>query len=155
MSSPGMPHGRWTRRRAGVVDTGVGIFLGVFLARGGQVEAIAREGTAMPGGGRFLSGGFQPGNADLNDRGDVAFSATLDTDDNGDGLLDQGLYRWTSGKLTVVVRTGVVLPAGQVIALQPRALLGTFDPFTGSAINHARRVLWQATVVDAGGALQT
>jgi hypothetical protein len=139
----------------GVVDTGVGIFLGVFLAHGGHVEVIAREGTAMPGGGRFLSGGFQPGNADLNDRGDVAFSATLDTDDNGDGLLDQGLYRWTSGKLTVVVRTGVVLPAGQVIALQPLALLGTFDPFTGAAINHARRVLWQATVVDAGGSLQT
>lgn len=139
----------------GVVDTGGGIFLGVFLARSGHVEAVAREGTAMPGGGRFLSGAFQPGNADLNDRGDVAFSATLDTDDNGDGLLDQGLYRWTAGKLTVVVRTGVVLPAGQVIALQPLALLGSFEPFAGAAINHARRVLWQATVLDANGSLQT
>jgi hypothetical protein len=139
----------------GAVDNGGDFFLGVFVARAGHVESVARLGDAMPGGGRFLSGAFQPGNADVNDRGDVAFSATLDTDDNGDGLLDQGLYRWTGGKLSVVVRTGVVLPAGQVVALQPLGALGSFFPFSGAAINHARRVLWQATVVDGSGRLLT
>lgn len=139
----------------GVVDTGSSFFLGVFVVRSGRVGLVAGEGDPMPGGGQFLTAGFQPGNADINDRGDVAFSATLDSDDNGDGLLDQGLYRWTSGKLTVVVRTGVVLPAGQVIAMQPLAALGSLYPFSGAAINHARRLLWQATVVDDGGSLQT
>jgi hypothetical protein len=109
----------------------------------------------MPGGGRFSTAGFQPGNADINDRGDAAFSATLDTDDNGDGLPDQGLYQWTAGKLSVVVRTGVVLPSGQVIALQPLAALGSYYPLSGAAINHSRHLLWQVTVVDAGGSLQT
>lgn len=139
----------------GVVDTGGGYFLGVFVVHAGTVTAVAREGDAMPGGGRFLSAGFQPGNADINDRAQVAFSATLDTDDNGDGLLDQGLYRWTAGKLSVVVRTDVVLPAGQVIALQPVGVLGSFFPFSGAAINNAGRLLWQATVVGTGGFLQT
>jgi hypothetical protein len=139
----------------GVVDTGGNFFPGVFVSRAGHVESVARLGDAMPGGGRFLSGAFQPGNADVNDRGDIAFSATLDTDDNGDGLLDQGLYRWTAGKLSVVVRTGVVLPAGQIVALQPLGALGSFFPFSGAVINHARRLLWQATVVDTSGNLLT
>ncbi|MEA2703715.1 MAG: hypothetical protein QOD63_1660 [Actinomycetota bacterium] len=139
----------------GVVGTDRGFYLGVFVVRNGRVEPIAREGDAMPGGGRFSTAGFQPGNADINDRGDAAFSATLDTDDNGDGLPDQGLYQWTAGKLTVVVRTGVVLPSGQVIALQPLAALGSYYPLSGAAINHSRHLLWQVTVVDAGGSLQT
>lgn len=139
----------------GAVDTGASFFLGVFVVHAGKVTAVAREGSVMPGGGRFLTAGFQPGNADINDRGDIAFAATLDTDDNRDGLIDQGLYRWTAGKLSVVVRAGVVLPAGQVVAMQSLAELGSVYPFSGAAINHGRHLLWQATVVDAAGSLQT
>jgi hypothetical protein len=42
-----------------------------------------------------------------------------------------------------------VLPAGQVIALQPVGVLGLFFPFSGAAINNAGRLLWQVTVVDS------
>jgi hypothetical protein len=139
----------------GVVETETSFFLGVYVVRGGAMTVVARGGDAMPGGGPFLTTGYQPGNADINDRGDIAFSATLDADDNGDGLIDQGLYRWTAGTLSVVVRSGVVLPAGQVVAMQSLAQLGSVWPFGGAAINRNRRLLWQVTVVDGAGSLQT
>jgi hypothetical protein len=139
----------------GVVGYAGGAFVGVFTVHDGQVQSVAREGDAMPGGGRFLAAGLLPGSADINDRGDVAFSATLDTDDNGDGLLDQGLYRLIAGKLTVVVRTGVELPSGQVVSLSPIGAIDSFLPLSGAALNHSRRLLWQATVVDGAGVLRT
>jgi hypothetical protein len=120
---------------------------GYFLSRSGQVLSLARTGDAMPGGGAFVSSAGQPGNWDLNERGDVTFSASLDSVQEEYGLEDQGLYRWSDGVLSVVTRTGDELPAGRLVALQPLGLLGISSPFSGAALNDRRQVLFQGTVV--------
>ena len=131
------------------VLTASGLRRGVYVARGGVVASVATFGQEMPGGGRFVAASVQPGNWDINDRGDVAFSALLDTDSDEDGIVDQGLYRWTAGTLSLVVRSGSGLPDGSVVvALQPLTFLGASFPLSGSAINVRRQVLFQATVLN-------
>jgi hypothetical protein len=139
-----------------VIDTeDGGRVTGYFLSRGGQVLSVARAGDPMPEGGSFVAAAGQPGNWDLNERGEVTFSATLDTVQEDWGLDDQGLYRWSDGVLSVVTRTGHVLPAGPVIALQPLLLLGGSAPFSGAALNGRGQVLFQATVMLSDGFLDT
>ena len=128
------------------VETEAGLERGLFLARGGTIVAVARVGDDAPGGGQFVTLSNQPGNWDLNDRGDVAFSVTLDTDANEDDLPDQGLYRWTEGALSLVARSGTALAnGGEILVLRP-LFTGSAVPFSGALINNARRVLFAATV---------
>jgi hypothetical protein len=133
-----------------VVNTDSGAGAGYFLSRAGQIIAIARTGDAMPGGGSFTTAAGQPGNWDLNDRGDVAFSAALDTFDGlfGQwGIADQGIYVWRSGGLSLVVRSGDFVPEGEIAALQPDLYLGSPDPFSGAQINNVGEILFQAIVI--------
>jgi len=132
----------------GLVDTGSSREPGFFLAHDGGVTAVARLGDAAPGGGRLTVLPFQPGNWDLNDRGDVSFSATLDTDDNEDGLVDMGLYRWSAGELSLVVRSGTALAGdAEILTLQPLEYIGLFDaPYSGALINNHRQTLFAAFV---------
>lgn len=133
-----------------VLDTDTGVSTGYFLSRGGIVLAIAREGDPMPGGGHFVGTSFQPGNWDLNDRGDVAFSATLDTFDNvyGEyGVSDQGLFTWQNGVTSLVIRSGAAVPDGQVVALAPADFVGGSGPFSGAQINDSGAILFQAFVI--------
>ncbi|HKB41632.1 MAG TPA: choice-of-anchor tandem repeat NxxGxxAF-containing protein, partial [Gemmataceae bacterium] len=51
----------------------------LFLYSDGGLIPIVRQGDAMPGGGQLVSASFNPGNYDLNNEGDVAFNALLDT----------------------------------------------------------------------------
>lgn len=129
-----------------VVNTGAALERGLFLRRDGKIIAVARVGHEMPGGGELALLASQPGNWDLNDRGDVSFSATLRPDSNQDGLPDQGIYRWTAGVTSLVVRTGMAVPGGEILLLQPPLLFGTQVPFSGAVINENRQVLFAATV---------
>src|SRR5262249_5120685 len=87
-------------------------FAGLFLYSKGKATAVARPGDAMPGGGHLVTVRTTGGNQEpINNRGDVVFNATLDTDVDRDGLPDQGTYQWSRGQVSVVARTGTVLPS--------------------------------------------
>src|SRR5262249_3052127 len=47
---------------------------GVYLSSGGHLRAIVRPGDALPGGGTLLTASLAPGNLDLNNAGDIAFT---------------------------------------------------------------------------------
>ncbi len=76
---------------------------GLFVSVNGVTHAVARPGMAMPGGGTFATGGFYISNWGIADRGQIAFNAKLT---NG----DQGVYVWQNGKLSLVAKTGTVIP---------------------------------------------
>jgi hypothetical protein len=59
----------------------------------GDVYAIARPGTKMPGGGTFVSGSFFVSNFGINNPGDVVFNCTLSTG-------EEGVYSFSHGKLS-------------------------------------------------------
>lgn len=138
------------------LNTPEGVSTGYFLHRDGTLIKVARAGDPMPGGGNFVGTAFQPGNWHLNDRGDVAFSAALDSHDNifgdcgGDPdcvpLSDTGLYTWSGGKTSLVARSGMVVAEGEIVQLQPPSFLGTAAPFSGAQLNNSRQVLFQAAV---------
>jgi hypothetical protein len=91
--------------------------LGVFLHSKGKVISIARPGDPMPGGGHFkTASAVTAGQIHINRRGEVAFNATLDSDANGDGTLDTGLFLWSNGSLQLVARTGTVIDGIGTIA---------------------------------------
>jgi hypothetical protein len=92
---------------------------GLFLHDRRGVRPIVRPGHAMPGGGHLVNvTNFQPGNIALNDRGDIAFTATLDTGDPS--APDTGTYVWSRDALTLVARTGTTIDgAGVVATVQP------------------------------------
>ena len=95
----------------------IGAALAVFLfSKNGSTMAVARPGDPMPGGGTFVRAGFFDATYDLNQRGDVSFAATLDTDVNADGIADNGLYVFSKGSVQLVARTGTVIPGIGTIA---------------------------------------
>jgi len=88
---------------------------GLYLYHDHVTSPVARPGDALPGGGAFktLNGENSLvvglGGHDLNNRGDISFSATLD---NG----DQGLYvKQHGGGLQLVAKTGTSLPGIGVV----------------------------------------
>jgi hypothetical protein len=110
------------------------------------VLAIARPGQEMPGGGHLITTAVQYGNWTLNDGGDVAFSALLDTDSLGNGDFDMGLYVWSAGSLRLVARSGMDFPGvGTLVKLAPPFL---FDPFSGALINARGDMVFQGTFLD-------
>jgi hypothetical protein len=126
--------------------------LGVYLHSGNSTIAIAREGDPMPGGGKFQTASLIAAeNVHINNGGDVVFNALLDTGDTG-------LYLWSHGSLTLIARTGTVIPnvgtvsilAGSLISFPP-------PPFTvpnSGAINNDRgQVMFSATLTDGNNVL--
>jgi hypothetical protein len=125
------------------------------LNSGRKTIAIVRQGDAMPGGGRFVSGGIFTADVWLNNNGVVSFVAVIDTDADGDGREDTALYTWKHGVLTRVVGTGDTIPGlGTVRALKPPDLLDLKVPFSGAPINDHGQIAFQATVQDASGNLR-
>ena len=101
----------------------------------------------MPGGGNFVNAAAQYGNWTLNDSGDVAFSALLDTDSLGLDSSDMGLYAWSGGSLRLVARTGMNFPGvGTLIKLAPEFVFGL--PFSGALINVRGDIVFQGTFLD-------
>jgi hypothetical protein len=134
--------------------------LGVYLHSGGTTIAVARPGDPMPGGGNFVTASFIVAeNVHINNAGEVVFNAKLDTDANGDGFPDTGLYLWSHGSLRLVVRTGTVIPGvGTVSQLVWTAfisfpLTASYVPNSGAINNDRGQVLFGATLTDGRGVL--
>jgi hypothetical protein len=133
---------------------GAGQFAGLFRYSKGAITSVARPGDAMPGGGHLVTvstTGFQE---HINNPGDIVFNGTLDTDVDGDSLPDQGTYLWSHGQVSLVARTGTVLPGvGTVRTFVPPA--GTtipppavFVPNSGAINNDRGQVLFSALLTD-------
>jgi hypothetical protein len=127
---------------------------GLFRYSRGAITSIARPGDAMPGGGHVVTISIVGGNASLNNAGDIIFNGTLDTDENGDQLPDQGMYLWSRGQLSLFARTGTVLPGvGTVRSFVPPQ--GTvipppevFVPNSGAINNDSGQVLFSALLTN-------
>jgi len=128
---------------------------GVFLYTHGDVLAIARPGDPLPGGGVLLNPSIVGGNDHVNNEGDVVFSAQVDV---GDGSLVTGLYQWSNGALSVVARTGTVIPgvgtidqlASPQMVVPPPPVL---SPTSGAINNNRGQVVFQATLTDGRGVM--
>ena len=128
------------------------VSLGYFLYSQGQLVSLGRPGDLMPGGGHFVRASLL--DLDLNARGDAVFSATLDTDDNGDGLHDTGLFVWSMGSVRLVARTGTVIPGiGTIAHLQDPPEVGFGRPHSNAVINPRGEIAFQATLADGRGVL--
>src|SRR6266550_834499 len=120
----------------------IGAALAVFLfSKKGTTIAVARPGDPMPGGGTFVTAGFFDATYDLNQRGDVSFAATLDTDVNADDIADNGLYVFSKGSVQLVARTGTVISGVGTIAF-----LGLGLP--GGVMNERGQVFFWAILSD-------
>jgi hypothetical protein len=133
---------------------------GLFRYSKGAVTAVARPGDAMPGGGHLVTVSQIAGNQlHINNRGDIVFTAALDTDVDGDLLPDTGLYQWSNGTLSVLARTGTVLPGiGTIETLTSSSSIVIPPPVVfypnGGAINNDRgEVLYSATLTDGSDVL--
>src|SRR5204862_1807163 len=119
---------------------------GVFLYSHGRTLSVARPGDAMPGGGHIATAGFVDGTYGLNDSGDVGFAAALDTDDDGDGAADTGVYIWSNGWLRLVARTGTVIPGLGTVEYLGLAEYIPSPYGTGGMLNNRGQVLFFATL---------
>ena len=133
--------------------------VGVFLNRGGMTIPVARPGDPMPGGGHFVTGSNILGieQVHVNNPGEVAFNAILDTDVNGDGVPDTGLFVWSNGTLRLVARSGTVIPGVGTIAQLATAVtvipepLAFPSPNSGAITNDRGQVYFSATLTDGRG----
>jgi hypothetical protein len=125
---------------------------GVFLFTKGAVVPVACPGDAMPGGGHMFSAGCCDATYGLDNRGDVGLSATLDTDVNGDGVPDTGLYVLSHGSLGLVARTGTVIPGLGTIAYLGLGPARPNPPFAaGGPISERGQLPFFATLDDGRG----
>src|SRR5215471_4775923 len=110
--------------------------LAVFLNVGGVTVPIARPGDPMPGGGNLATASDFITNYNLNNRGDVSFHGFLDTG-------EEGIYVSSHGALSLVAKTGSVLPGiGTIAQLSPTNLFG-------NGLNNNRgQVLFWGTLTD-------
>ena len=134
--------------------------IGVYLHQRGVTIAVARPGDEMPGGGRFVTSSTISGwQIDVNNAGEVVFNAALDTDDNGDGFPDTGLYLWSHGKRRLVARTGTEIPGerttiARLVMNVPTVSPGDPDfPNSGANNNNRGQVVFGATLTDGRGVL--
>jgi hypothetical protein len=83
----------------------------------------------------------------------VSFAATLSTDDNMDGIADNGMYVFSKGSVSLVARTGTVIPGVGMIAYLGLAPFSPAPVGTGGIINERGQVLFFATLSDGRGVL--
>ena len=112
----------------------------------------------MPSGAAVVNASINGGNIHINNRGDVAFSGVVDTDVDHDGNNDTGLFYWSHGQLSLIARTGTVIPGiGTVDELTAPSLIIPPPPIqatTSGAINNDRgQVLFTASLTDGRGVL--
>jgi hypothetical protein len=126
--------------------------VGVFLYSKGKIIAIARPGQSMPGGGHLVTTSLvSEGQIFINNPGDVVFNASLDTTHNG--IPDTGVFEWSHGRLSLIARSGSVLPGvGTVDNLTFNVIVTPPPPFvvpnSGAVNNDRGQVLFGATLTD-------
>jgi len=125
----------------------------MFLHTANETVSIARPGDPMPGGGNFVRASAFLANCFINERGDVVFNGTLDTDVNQDGLPDTGIWVWSTGQLRLVAKTGTVVPGVGTVAhlSNPFVLPPSVTPMfasCGALINNHGQVFFQAILSD-------
>jgi hypothetical protein len=131
----------------------------VYLHAKGVTIPVAIPGDSMPGGGHFVSPSlFRGAEVNINNPGEVAFSALLDTDDDHDGNPDTGLYVWSHGTLKLVARTGTVLPGIGTVRHLATFVTGfppppVSTPSSGAINNDHGEVFFCATLTDGTGVL--
>jgi hypothetical protein len=92
--------------------------LAICLRRGQDLLQIAANGDPMPGGGHISLIPAADWSWGLNNRGEVAFAATLDTSASP-GTPDEGLYIYSGGALHLIARTGTIIPGvGTIFSLE-------------------------------------
>ena len=101
----------------------------------------------MPGGGHLVTAGLVS-TYHLNNRGDVSFAGKLDT-----GATATGLYVFSNGALSLVARTGTVIPGVGTIDYLGLAPLSLLPAGTGGVISESGEVLFFATLTDGTGVL--
>ncbi len=99
---------------------------GIFLASGGTITKIARNGDPAPGGGTFASL-FGP--LSLNDAGQIAFIGVF----TPSGL--SALYLYTGSQITELARAGGPAPGG-----------GDFTSFNSPSLNGGGQVAFQGSL---------
>lgn len=130
---------------------------GIYLRTGRNTVALAIPGTPMPGGGNFVTtSALGAAQLHLNQRGEVVFNALLDQNNNGIG--DTGLYQWSNGSLSVVARSGTVIPGlgtigGLISGVLTFPPANTVAPNSGAINNDNGKVLFSATLTDGTGVL--
>jgi hypothetical protein len=126
---------------------GISQRIGVFLYSSGRIVPVARPGDAMPGGGNAVTAGGIIGNYTLNNRGEAGVNVTLDNDVDGDGKPDTGVYvRSRAGSLSVLARTGTVIPGVGTIVSATRAIISDRGQVAFTAqLTDGRTVLLLAT----------
>jgi hypothetical protein len=83
-------------------------------------------------------------------------TGSLDTDVDGDGQDDTGLFQWSHGDLSLIAKTGTVIPGvGKVFAIAATVITTPQLLFSspGAAINDAGQVLFCATMTNDDGVL--
>ena len=115
----------------------------VLLYSKGQTRVIARPGETMPGGSNLLTAGNYVHDAAMNEAGDIVFVGTLANGDNG-------LYLWRQGALSLVAKTGTVIPGVGTIS----TLDDFYPPGFGNsqvAISAKGAILFAARMAGGGG----
>jgi hypothetical protein len=124
---------------------------GVFLflrEHPGTSLAVARVGDPLPGGAMKNATQSQGSHA-IDNSANVAFSAVLDADSNGDGVDDTGVYLWSNGKITAVVKTGTVIPKkGTVVHVNNAYYVGSLNPWPEVHMNERGQILTQVIMDD-------
>ncbi len=132
---------------------------GVYLHSQGKTTRVAGPDDPMPGGGKFVTASTIVGNQiHMNNRGEVVFNAVLNTDVNGDGTLDTGLFLWSHGSLRLVVRTGTLIPGVGTIAHLVMAVIvipppPVLVPNSGAINNDRGEIVFGATLTDGSGVM--
>ena len=123
-------------------DTGAD--LGVFLFSKNSTVSIARPGDPMPGGGALATASLVNNNYSLNNRGEAAFNAALNTGEHA-------LYVANHGALILVAKTGMVIPG--VGTIDKLDMLGAPTPSGGVILNDRGQILFGASLVGGGGVM--
>jgi hypothetical protein len=127
---------------------------GLFLYHNGNIISIAQPGDAMPGGGTFVTASFVGSNSHINNQGDVVFTCALSTDVDHSGSQDTGLFKWSHGQLSLIVRSGTTIPGvGTVqdlispsVVVTPPPL--TFTPNAGCVNNDRGQIFYSVLLTD-------
>jgi hypothetical protein len=123
---------------------------GIFLDRGGTIDAVVLEGDPIPGGGgTFLvapTTGFSSGSVALaENRGTVAFLADVDHPD-----FDSGMFAWRGGATTALAQASGPAPGGGMfLNFDTPSVKGRTVAFAAE-IDDGRRCVYRYRTTGAG-----